>query len=391
MRVIPPLSITNAMLTSSTAAEPAVDEAAYNSGTTYGLADEVILGSPTATVTMTIAAPCVVTWNAHGLNEWTPLVLTTTIALPTGLTAGVIYYVTNPTTNTFQLSATIGGAPITTTGSQSGVHTATAQVHRKYVSLQASNTGKPPPTTLASSSVWWVDNGPTNKWAMFDLLRNTATILPSPLTAVITPGMRVNSIALLGVVANSVTVSMTSVQGGGTVYSVTTSMDTRQVLNWYDYFFEPFSTNPVLVFFNLPPYSDAVITVTMTTTSGNVWCGSCVLGTYVSLGTDPEEGAIADAVDYSTISTDDFGNTTLIQRRNAPKISTKTLLEKGAVNKVLALRDNLRAMPAVWSGLDDVTHDYGNVMLILGIYKTFQISLDHPTHAIVSCELQEIT
>lgn len=79
-------------------------------------------------VTITIAAPGVITWANHGLVANTPVVFTTTGALPTGITAGTTYYVsaTGLTTNSFSISTTAGGATVTTTGTQSGVHTATA-------------------------------------------------------------------------------------------------------------------------------------------------------------------------------------------------------------------------------------------------------------------------
>lgn len=80
----------------------------------------------TSTVTMSIASPGVVTWTGHTLANGDPVVLTTSGALPTGLTAGVTYYVLNQASNTFQLAATVGGAAIITTGSQSGTHTATS-------------------------------------------------------------------------------------------------------------------------------------------------------------------------------------------------------------------------------------------------------------------------
>lgn len=81
-----------------------------------------------ATVTITIASPGVITWTDHGLTGNATIVFTTTGALPTGLTAGVTYYVVEAsiTENTFQVSATAGGAAITTTGTQSGTHTCTA-------------------------------------------------------------------------------------------------------------------------------------------------------------------------------------------------------------------------------------------------------------------------
>lgn len=79
----------------------------------------------TSAVTMTIAAPGVISWTAHGLVADTPIKFSTTGALPTGLTAGTTYYVVSPTTDTFSVAATPGGSAITTTGTQSGTHTAT--------------------------------------------------------------------------------------------------------------------------------------------------------------------------------------------------------------------------------------------------------------------------
>ncbi|APC01319.1 hypothetical protein [Polynucleobacter asymbioticus] len=78
-----------------------------------------------STVTITISSPGVVTWNNHQFPPGQKVVFTTTGALPTGISAGTTYYVVNPTSNTFQLSATVGGSAITTSGTQSGIQTAT--------------------------------------------------------------------------------------------------------------------------------------------------------------------------------------------------------------------------------------------------------------------------
>lgn len=78
------------------------------------------------TATITIATPAVVTWNDHGLVAGSTVKFATTGALPTGITAGTLYYVqaTGLTQNAFRLSTTNGGSDINTSGSQSGVHTA---------------------------------------------------------------------------------------------------------------------------------------------------------------------------------------------------------------------------------------------------------------------------
>lgn len=88
--------------------------------------DEMVLQSSVAesvTGTVTIAAPGVWTSNGHGYNNGDAVSFTTTGALPTGLSINTKYFVNNSTTNTFQVGSTIGGASITTTGTQSGTHT----------------------------------------------------------------------------------------------------------------------------------------------------------------------------------------------------------------------------------------------------------------------------
>lgn len=77
------------------------------------------VGNPT----LTIASPGVVNLTGHGLAADTPVVFATTGALPTGITAGTIYFVKAPAANSFNIAATAGGANINFTGTQSGTHT----------------------------------------------------------------------------------------------------------------------------------------------------------------------------------------------------------------------------------------------------------------------------
>ena len=74
--------------------------------------------------TVTVADPAVFTSVAHELYVDDTVWLATTGALPTGLSVDTTYYVVRSgiTADTFKLSATQGGDPITTTGTQSGVH-----------------------------------------------------------------------------------------------------------------------------------------------------------------------------------------------------------------------------------------------------------------------------
>ncbi len=81
--------------------------------------------APSQTATMTIASPGVVTATAHGLVAGDLIHFTTTGGLPSGVTAGLIYYVlsTSLAANTFKFALSPEGTAVVTTGSQSGVHT----------------------------------------------------------------------------------------------------------------------------------------------------------------------------------------------------------------------------------------------------------------------------
>ena len=72
-------------------------------------------------VTLTIASPCVVTATTASVPQnGSQIVFATTGALPTGLTAGTVYYVVGSSGTTFNVALTVGGGAITTSGTQSG-------------------------------------------------------------------------------------------------------------------------------------------------------------------------------------------------------------------------------------------------------------------------------
>jgi microcystin-dependent protein len=81
------------------------------------------------TFTVTIATPGVFTLNSHNMVTGSQVYLTTTGALPTGLTANTNYFIVNTGTNTFNLATTFANAiattpvVIATSGTQSGTHT----------------------------------------------------------------------------------------------------------------------------------------------------------------------------------------------------------------------------------------------------------------------------
>lgn len=78
------------------------------------------------TVTITIDSPALFTV-ATPLNNGDMVQITTTGALPTGLSSIGRYYVVNATSTTFNLALTPGGIPLNTSGTQSGIQTVNVQ------------------------------------------------------------------------------------------------------------------------------------------------------------------------------------------------------------------------------------------------------------------------
>jgi len=86
----------------------------------------VTIANNTTTVTITNATPAVATYaGADNFANNDVTVFATTDTLPSPLVAGTEYYIVSINTgaNTFQISATVGGAAINTTTNGSGTHT----------------------------------------------------------------------------------------------------------------------------------------------------------------------------------------------------------------------------------------------------------------------------
>jgi hypothetical protein len=97
------------------------------------------------TFTVTIASPGVFTASQnHGLAANDTIIFSTSGALPTGITAGTVYYIiaAGLSATDFEISATQGGAAINTSGTQSGTH--------KYTAWKSGNVFK----TIDSDTLW---------------------------------------------------------------------------------------------------------------------------------------------------------------------------------------------------------------------------------------------
>ena len=257
-----------------------------------------------------------------------------------------------------------------------------AQTHKIYESTNTVSTvdSTVPELSIYATTPKWIEVSSTNKFAMFDTLRNVKSYANNNIVITITLDQRIDALALLGL-DNVSNILITTTYGGTTLTLVNKS--NSYVSNGITLYY------PSYLALDLQPYYGLIITITLTGT-GIIKCGNCILGTYENIGF-VQRGASVDTINFSTVDRDLYGNATLIQRRNIPKISTSLILDNTKINKVTRLREYLNAKPAVWSGLDQsVSDSYYESLLVLGFYKNFTINIDNPIAITINLELEEI-
>lgn len=368
MKLIEPIQVTESVLFSSNVVEN--DYPVWSATAAYALGDKRILtaahkiyecvkASSAAVVTITMATPGVVTWAAHGLADGTPISFATSGTLPTGLTPGVTYYVKSPTTDTFNLAATSGGAAISTSGSQSGVHTGTAQ----------SNFNRSPDT----NPTFWVEVGATNRWRMFDEQNSTQTTTNADsITVELKPVVIANGIYVGNVDADSVTVTVTDAVEG-VVYTSTQSMAvSNSGSSFYNWFFKRIAKKTAVAFTDLPAYVNATVTVVISKVGGTAKCGMCVVGQVSSLGV-PLMGVSTDIKDYSTVQFNSDGTSTTILRGYAKRMSCDLLVENDVKDSIENQLAGYRQTPVVWiaSSKYETTMIYGKYSSFKTVIETF--------------------
>lgn len=218
----------------------------------------------------------------------------------------------------------------------------------------------------------WNLIGATNRWRMFDNKVESLTTNPGSVEVTIRPGAVVNSLALFNLKGRSVTVSMVDPLEGE-VYRKEISLVDAGVTNWHDWFFEPIGRRTDLVVLDMPAYGSADIVVTIDAGSATAAAGHVVIGSIRSIGT-ALYGSSVGINDYSRKSTDEFGNTVVIQRSFSNRAEFDVSLDTSDVTRVRRLLAELRATPVVWIG--EETYE---ATILFGFYKDFQIVFSGPT------------
>ncbi len=288
-----------------------------------------------------------------------------------------------PATNATFVSSTIAETDYTAWASGTtyalGARVISTTTHRIYESVAGSNVGHDPVTTTG----FWTDIGPTNRWAMLDQAVGTQSVGTGTIDVTLAPG-RVDSLAVIDTTADTVQVIVTV--DGTALFDQTRSTNAAGgvIADWYTYFTAETGRVNSLVIDGLPSYANAQVRVILTgdNPSGPVSAGTLLVGKSVSLGIT-EAGPSIGITDFSRKETDQFGVTTVVERSWAKRMTLRSLIETSAVDGIQRTLAGTRAKPALWIGEDGY-----DSLTVYGFFKDFSVDLALPTISYCSLSIE---
>ena len=250
-------------------------------------------------------------------------------------------------------------------------------IHKIYQRVVAGTTAATPET----DAINWLEVGATNRWRMFDKANESQTSRADSIIVTLTLGQLADSAAFLNVDGDTL-----RLQVAGSTYDQTLTLKDRTVGDWYSYFFEPFIAKTEVIFKDMPLLTTNVVTFTLAKTGGIAKLGVALLGLIKSLG-PAKYDASAGIIDYSSKTTNTFGNTTLVQRAYSKRMTVDLTLPASKVDEAYSILAAYRATPLVWIGAGNL---YG-ALIVYGFYRNFEIVIAYSVQSKCRLEIEGLT
>lgn len=384
MRIVKPITITDSILISSTV--PENDQQVYSNLVGYSLKDKVVypnnhtvyevINQETSTVTITNGSSTTIGWSNHGLVVGRMVRFSTSGTLPTGLSTTTNYYITFASVNSFVISATAGGTPVSTSTAGSGIHIAVALINNLD------------PT---ANTKYWLNIGSTNRWKMFDKTVQSQTVATTTFTTQVRFSDFVDTATFLNVSGTSIAV-VVSTPSDGNIYSRTIDLATDEspIMDLWDYFFVGFKIKSDVIFDDIPPYANATYTITITSPVGQVAAiGAALFGLSKDISSAKkgvEQGARVGITDYSIKTRDAFGNYVITERAFSKRANWTVYVENTEIDDIQNILASCRAIPVLYIG----SKKYAST-LIYGFYKSFDVTIAYPEFSVLDIEIDGLT
>lgn len=214
-----------------------------------------------------------------------------------------------------------------------------------YESLQNANTGNQP--DLTASAAWWSKIGVSNRNAMFDSAVSTTTKKADSLTVSIA-ATHVDSISLPYVSGTEAIVNIT--KDGVNIYSKTLDLrDSSMIRGWRKYWFGERGFKHAIALTDLPPIPNVVITVTVNFPLNTAEIGMLHIGRFSDIGLE-EYNLKRELIDYTQITFDKFGESTIDKQKYAKKYTTNIVIDNKDYDLLSEKLDSLASVPVVCLG-----------------------------------------
>jgi hypothetical protein len=238
-----------------------------------------------------------------------------------------------------------------------------------------------------AASATWLDLGANNRWKCFDGSLTSQTEVADSVTYVLQSAGRFDSVYLGNVTATEVVITAREADGGAIVYGPSTYSlkSSLGVSSYYSWFFEPITHLSDFVDIDFPPYNNLEVTITLNHTDETVRVGAIVLGLSKTLGVTLM-GARLGIADYSFKQRDDFGNYTFVERAFAKTGDFSVMVDRVAVDAVIAELSRYRAEPVVFVASTEYTST-----VIYGKYDSFDMAIEYATYSMCNISVEGLT
>jgi len=248
----------------------------------------------------------------------------------------------------------------------------------------------------------WLDLGATNRWAMFDQYVFTSS--ESPTAAVDTPAVvpstftveidtsNANYLGLFNLNCSQIEVQYQKSSEGYNDFNPTNFPKVQEIIDyhpyefhrdtkvWLDYLFGDFVWKRDIIF---PIQWDKVSSVRITFTNNAVGqkasCGMCVCGQSYYIG-KTQYGASSGILSYSKKDENETTGATFLKKgNNAKRFDLDISIKNEQYNKIHAIMTAADGVPVIIQGNNEDT-SYEPFM-VYGFIKSFDMSLQYPTHS----------
>jgi hypothetical protein len=232
-----------------------------------------------------------------------------------------------------------------------------------------------------SDTTNWLDIGPTNRHAMFDGSYQSITQNAHTIEHQVIPGDFVDTCVVLNAHAASI-----NLQVEGTAYDRTATMCSRDVENWWDFWYEPFAYRENYAFFGLPMGLTRKSVLTIDNTGSLAQCGEVIWGLSKQLG-GSMFGARSWLLDYSVKVTDEFGNTTAEEGPYALGMSVDVVVKAGFVDELRRTLRPFRAKRAVYIAAGNLFES----LMTYGFFESLEVVHENSKEATCNFRIQGVT